>query len=312
MARILVVGPGALGSVLAASLMARGFLVHLWGRRGAVLHSVQIDASAQPALLPSWRGTPQTFNFPLCEVTALADVDLVLVCVKAYDAAAALEALAALPELRPQVPIVLLANGDHSQALVAYAERHRQRPLRLGAVTVGVSVDSGKPGAAATYLVRSRAGVVEFGPLSLEPRHQRTASEELLTAGDSVWIWRDDALAAHRRKWFLNTVINTMAGAYLLPRNGDLLARESELKAVAAEAYALGRELFGAWPDNFPTMYQMVLELIRVTFDNENSMVRDLKLGRRSEADYLSGMARGRASYPLLLALDAKLSAKAE
>ena len=102
-------------------------------------------------------------------------------------------------------------------------------------------------------------------------------------------------------------MINTLAAARRLPCNGDILADLPMLTAVFTEAWELGKTLWGSWPMKKDETYQALLRLIDATAKNENSMARDVRLGRRTESDYLAGLAKDTRCFPLLTSLHRQL-----
>jgi 2-dehydropantoate 2-reductase len=145
-------------------------------------------------------------------------------------------------------------------------------------------------------VLSSSAPRVLFGPLdgTGEPSD---AERTLLDMPSGVFHWSNDALAAVRRKWLFNTVINSLCAVHRLPRNGDLLARREDLQSLFAEAFALGETVWGPWGTPSDTLYEHMLDLIEETAENENSMVRDLREGRRTESDALAGLALIRTGF---------------
>jgi ketopantoate reductase len=107
-------------------------------------------------------------------------------------------------------------------------------------------------------------------------------------------------------------VLNTLSGANRLPSNGDaakLFAQD--LERLAQEVFALSRELWPDWQPSWTVLWTKLEQLIRSTATNENSMARDVRLGRKTEAEVLSGLvlqAKQPRSYPLLLDLHQRLS----
>jgi ketopantoate reductase len=301
--KILVIGPGGLGAALGAALVQRGHGVGFVGRSGPARYAFALDHGGQAGLV----GTGGPYDFPAPDAAFRAEVALVFVAVKAYDLGQALEAAALAPVT---APVVAVGNGSVEHIVRAHAERQPQRDFRLGAATIGVSV-LGQASPLPSYGLRSTAGVVAFGPF-LGPRPEATGCEAALTRGDPIFHWERAALYAHRRKWLYNTVINSLCAAHQLPRNGELLGRRPELDEVFAEAYAFGRARWSEWAESREALYDGLLRLIGHTSQNENSMARDLRLGRPTESDYLAGLAAGDPAYPRLARLHERIKALQE
>jgi ketopantoate reductase len=150
------------------------------------------------------------------------------------------------------------------------------------------------------YAVRSRGGEIGFGPLS-DDDVGRTPAEDLVS-GRGPFKWHTQAAWATRRKWLYNTVINSLTAAKRMARNGDLLADLPTLAAVFDEAFKLGESRWQRWPLPRAELYAGLVALIEATADNENSMARDVRLGRRTETEYLAGLAPA-SGYPMLNSL---------
>ena len=64
----------------------------------------------------------------------------------------------------------------------------------------------------------------------------------------------------------------------------------------------------GDWPLAREDLYAAMLQLIEATASNENSMARDVRLGRPTESSFLAGLAQDQRAYPLLTSLHAEIS----
>lgn len=106
-------------------------------------------------------------------------------------------------------------------------------------------------------------------------------------------------------------MINTLCVVGRLPRNGALLKDLPTLTRTFDEAYALGESLWGPWAEDRKTLEQGVLSLIRNRSAHENSMARDVRLGRKTESLFLAGLATDPKRFPLLTALHARVEALA-
>ena len=284
-----VVGPGAVGCTLAASLNRAGLRPQLVGRR------------AQPPVEwrngdQIWRGDVVTRMSP----AALQGVVGCVIAVKSYDLAAVLkEWPAKLPET---ATIVVAVNGAVDVALRQHLTPDQQRRVRLTATRFGTAWHED-----GFFEWRSPAGRCDLGPLfgieaiSMQPWEHQWQQDELL-------VWHDDMQGPYRQKWLGNVVINTLTALHDCAANGDLLQHEALVDERIQEGLRLGKALWGPWPLAEAEHQAAVWELIRQTAANENSMRRDRRLGRRLELDLLSGLAtRDPAAYPLLAADDRQL-----
>ena len=81
MAKILVIGPGALGAMLGAVLQQRGHEVAFVGRSGPLTLDYTLDHGQQAGMAPG----KFTYRFPAPGALFCADVELVLIAVKAFN-----------------------------------------------------------------------------------------------------------------------------------------------------------------------------------------------------------------------------------
>ncbi len=282
-----IVGPGALGHMLSFFIQKAGNTpVQLIGRQGPQEIHAEIF----------WENSWQSCEVPLSDEPC----DMLLVVVKSYDLLVALEN--SLPRLKAGGVLVLLGNG-YLEALVSELRQGQTQVLwRKGLVTRGVRLEGEK------RFVLSSEGKILWG--GRDPVHP--LEQNLFDALQSFGFgWAQDACELRREKWFFNTVLNTLTGVYHLPSNGDALRLfAQELEVLAEEVFALGQELWPDWTKSWDQLWIRLLQLIKATENNENSMARDVRLGRRTEAAVLSGclaLAKNRSAYPLLEGFDRRL-----
>lgn len=103
----------------------------------------------------------------------------------------------------------------------------------------------------------------------------------------------EDHLAVLKRKWIFNVVANSLCAVHCLARNGLLTTVSSQADQGLAEAYRLAGHLWGSVPWTLPEVMSAFWQLVRATQWNENSMARDVRLGRKTENEFLAGQSRG-------------------
>lgn len=264
--------------MLGAELLKCGHRPTYLGRSGPVAMQARID-------LKDGRGEQEVATPP---GVGTAGAVAVFVTVKAFDLAAALAQVTQLPT---GIPVITVVNGAIEGVVQLAAAQDPQRLYRLGVCTIGVSaVDAGR------YEVRSRTGEIVFGPALIGS--EATAVEAELTR-QRPFKWQSHVVWSLRRKWLYNTVINSLTAVRRLATNGELLGDMPSLIAVFDEAYRLGQSLWGVWPLSRAELYASLLALVEATANNENSMARDVRLKRRTESEFLAGLAT-LPSYPLL------------
>lgn len=273
--RTVIVGPGALGSVIAAALHRHGHEVALLGRAtpsaasetGAGFEIAQLDGAI--ASIPIATGH---------DPSVVTDADLVIVLVKSGDTTVAAAAIA--PWLATGQPVLTLQNG------LGNAERIR------AAVGPGPMVLRGVTSLAATRLGQMSVRHTGVGPTLIgysspaEADRARGIAHWLNESGLPAaavadidrWMWR---------KLAVNAAINGLTALSGVP-NGTIASEPAMLDAaeviaeeVAAVARARGWEI-GATRD-------IVIETARATAANRSSMLQDLDAGRPTEVNAIHG-----------------------
>lgn len=279
MTPIHVVGPGALGGLVAARLADAGESMALIGHTASGanvrLRLSEGDESAVEFELPHFRAGA------LPEGSLLGRV---VVCVKAHQLESALRPLA--NHVASTTEILLLGNG-----LGLLEEVRRVLPdvrIECGVTTYGALREASPPG---TLHVRATGvGHIDLGDESPWTSRFERAGFVVRThsrADLSIAVWT---------KAIVNCSLNSLA-AVLGFRNGDLvesgafglvseIAREAvevALDRLGADA-SIARERWseGTWPER-------VERVARGTAENRCSMLVDLDRGRRTEIDYLNG-----------------------
>jgi 2-dehydropantoate 2-reductase len=299
--RVLVHGSGAVGGYFGA-LLAHGGCEVTFVARGGNLHALQQHGLTVRRPEGTLRVAP---------VRAVADpaeappTDLVLVCVKSYDTAAA--AVALRPAVRADTIVLSLQNGVENEELLARGLG--LPPLMVGLTRIGVELTA--PGEV-TY---SGRGEIVFGEVdgSESPRARRLAGV-FDQAGVPYQLLHHVLVAAWEKlAWnagfnAVGTLANaTVAEALAEPASRDLIVQAME--EVDAVATALGI------PVRRQRTAAVITESLEGLPDFPTSMLQDLRRGRRLEHDAINGAvvrAATRAGVPVpvnrtLLALLARL-----
>lgn len=270
--RVVILGGGAIGSVIAAALAAQpGLEPLLVGRRDHV-RAIRERGLRVDGLLdaPVFLAASEEVDFAL-------DDTLLAVTVKAVDLEASLRRLA--PFLRPTTTVLLLQNGYGIRELALEALRGLAvAPERvfIGIVAMGATMIA--------------AGEVRCfgGNIRVEPAFAATPWFALL---DGLKVRVEASRDIRRDLWtklLVNSVINPLS--VLLQGHNRLVAeaRFDDLKSpildegvavAAAEGVAIHMD--AAFINRF------------VTSDNITSMLQDFRRGRPSEIDFLNGAIAG-------------------
>ena len=300
--QILIVGLGAVGSAVASLLdQDERFCLSRFDLQGSRSGRRNMVSKAAPG----HSQCAESFEIP--RMMPGASLDAVIVAVKAYQLAGCLEQL--LPHLDSFTPIIITCNGA-IDGLLKQELMDQRYLIRRGVVSFGV-----RQVGRATYEWSSGAGLLQWGPwVGSEPNSKKSPDVKstksvgplpvelaMARATDNRLLFNLDARELVRSKWLFNTVLNSLCGFYRLATNGAALDYPAELKLGFDEAYRLGETLEGPWFKSKEQLWQDLLGLIDDTKPNENSMARDVRLGRQTESAFLCGLAAADPQqYPTL------------
>lgn len=226
----------------------------------------------------------QNLLSPFFDVQFTVDkAHLVFFCVKSYQLEAAIHEN--LPLIAPETPVISLSNG--------WVEPLLFPQFRLGIATVAFTrtPDGG-------VIRKDKSGKVIWGPLTKGTKP--TQVERILFEKLPLFSWTDEPRSLHRQKWLFNTSLNCSLAKLGLNRNGEILSHLSTLSQFFAEAFALGELKWGKWPNEKLTYWEELLRLIQDTAENQNSMAADIAKNRKTEIDYLAGLAKPYSGFPNL------------
>jgi 2-dehydropantoate 2-reductase len=272
--RTLVMGTGAVGAYFGAKLALAGAPV-IFVARGEHLAALRARGLRI-------EGKDATHVHPL-DVTAdpaeAGQCDLVLVCVKSYDTAAA--AVALRPAVGPDTIVLSLQNGIENEATLA--SLLALPPLLGGLTHIGAELVA--PG----VVRHDSGGRIIFGELDgrrsaraerLGALFARTGIAHHLSGHIAVMLW--DKLAWNAAFNAVTAVTRRTVGALLAHPDGRALVRATMME-VAAVANASGVRLDPARVD--PELARSAAELGHL----RTSMLQDRERGRRLEHDALNG-----------------------
>lgn len=273
--KVLVVGPGAMGTLFSGMLALSGHEVWLLGRRPEV---VEIIAREGVTLVHSRRKTTVQVKATLQGRDAGA-VELVLIFVKAYDTLQA--SRDALPALGGDTLVVTLQNGLNNVETVASV-------VGRGRVIAGVTAHGATllgPG----VVHHAGEGETALGELDGgETDRLKWVAAAFGQAGIPVEI-SESVNSLIWGKLVVNAAINPLT-ALLRIRNGELLDREETrqlMQAAALEAATVARSLDVALPYDDPV--GRVETVCRLTASNRSSMLQDVERGIQTEIDHING-----------------------
>lgn len=266
-----ILGAGAIGCLWAGLLSRAGLEVSLILRDSRTLE--QWPDGGRLEIIEA--GQTHRVHCPLETPATPTPIRHLLVATKAYDTLSAVEAI--LPRLQPGAEVVLLQNGMGQQQ--ALLQRLEQVRLWAAITTAGAWRETRQRLHCVSH------GETRIGPLSANtpPLPGGWARLELALspcADIQPWLWR---------KLAINCAINPLTALFDC-RNGALLSdpqRRQQLHRVCHEveqvAAAAGVTLFDT------PLAEQAEAVARATGDNLSSMLQDIRHGRRSEIEQITG-----------------------
>ncbi len=275
-----IVGAGAVGTVLAVRLHRAGYRVTVAGRPGSPAEPrrlrLLLEARDEQAEVPA---------IPVDAPSPPADA-VVCVCVKAHATAAVAASGHAL--LRAARLIVSAQNGaGNIEQLAAVSSA----PLVLASPGFGAAPDAD--------VIRLH-GVSDTPCAAVPPAGDAAArrwAEALADAGFPATV-KTDWRAVLWRKLIVNAVVNPLTALHNV-RNGEV-AERPELRTLAAaivdEAAGIAaREGVGLPPA--AELLETVMAVCRATAPNRSSMLEDKRAGRPTELEQITGYIVNRAHH---------------
>jgi ketopantoate reductase len=216
--------------------------------------------------------------------------DVMVLCVKAYDLAVALTKIGE-SGLKP-CPLILQGNGFVDRVVAEFRCAYPEWEVRFGLCTFGI-----KENGFGFEVVG--AGACEFGPApeTLRRTNAITAAEQALAAATGA-KWNANIVEAVRVKWLWNTVLNSLTAVFDLATNGKVVNHKDEARAAFVEAVTALKVLDPATEIDADQAWKDLWLLVERTKLNENSMHRDIRVGRKTESEYLAGAAGDK--FPVL------------
>jgi 2-dehydropantoate 2-reductase len=272
MARILVVGAGAVGSFFGAQLQRAGHDVSFLARQS------QAEALTREGLTVHSGGRTALVKVHASgDAGAASQSDLVLVCVKSYDTAAAARQLA--PHLSDNVTVLTMQNGVSNHEIFG---REAQHPALAAVVYVAAQMES------STHLLHNAAGNLLIGApraTGLSPR----SLAELFTQANIPCATSDFIERDLWHKMIINCAFNGISACTHSTYGSMMqepLIREL-MTAIVREGIAVAGGL------DIPLELEKVLVATWKIGDTMHaaysSTAQDLQRGKQTEIDYLNG-----------------------
>jgi 2-dehydropantoate 2-reductase len=273
--KLVIVGAGAMGSLIAALLTEGG------------LDVTTLDNHPERAAIVNEKGLrvqgvsgDRTVRFRAeTDPRRLPRPDVVIICTKAYDTAkAAADVREYVP---PETPFLTLQNGLGN--VEALAETVGAQNVLAGTINQGANE------AAYGSIRHAGVGPTIIGEASGPATDRVRALAETLTAAGLPAADTDDVKALQWGKLVVNAGINAL-GAVLQIRNGGLLRHEETerlMELAVAEAVKVAKAAGVKLPYDGPLEH--VRKVARDTSENINSMLADILRNKRTEIEAING-----------------------
>ena len=264
-----VLGCGALGQLWLTALCKQGHEVQGWLRVPQPYCSVNLIDEDGSIFNESLTANDPDF---------LAQSDLLLVTLKAWQVSDAVRALAS--QLPPTSPILLLHNGMGTIDELKIVKQ----PLLMATTTHAARRDG-------NIIVHVASGVTHIGPAREQDGDYSYLADVLQQVLPDV-AWHDNIRPQLWRKLAVNCVINPLTALWDCP-NGALKNHPHEVAALCAEVAAvIEREGLHTSADDIQYYVEQVIES---TAENISSMLQDVRGLRHTEIDYITGYLLKRA-----------------
>ncbi|MDR0218869.1 MAG: 2-dehydropantoate 2-reductase [Enterobacteriaceae bacterium] len=279
--KITVLGCGAIGQLWLAALS-------------------QQNPSQQPHHIQAWLKVPQPFfsvhianfqgkvfkrSFPANNEKHLAESELLLVCLKAWQVPDAINHLAS--QLSPHCTILLLHNGMGTQDKLFSLPN----PILAGVTTHAAYQENG-------VVYHKSQGITHLGSTAFEPDTKKADAEKLSFLADILHralpdvTWLNDIDTIRWLKLAANCVINPLTALYDC-KNGELSNHMTQVYSLCDEIHQVMEH------DGIQLTKQMVIDYVMAVIDqtseNSSSMRQDIRADRRTEIDYITGFLLDRA-----------------
>ncbi len=275
---VVIVGAGALGSLLAARLSQAGLAVVLVGR------AAQVQAIQQGGLTVHDDAGTQVLSVPATtDIGVVGQAGLVLLCVKSGDTENAARDLAA--PLLHDTPLLSLQNGVANAPLLAL---RLQRPVLAGAAYIAAALEG--PGVVRHAGGRSIVMGAVPGPQGhalpevaihlAQQRLQAAGFDVRLSAAPQNELWR---------KLAINCACNAISALAQAPYGvmGTVPAVRELQHAVVREAVAVAQAEGQALA--LEDILDAVDRVAQTMSKQRSSTAQDLARGRRSEVEHING-----------------------
>ena len=261
---ILILGPGAVGSLWATKLKLAGHNVSLWGRSSNSEQLLQLDDN--PAI-----------SFSNQHIPSVQNADLIVVTVKAWQVDGAIEPL--LPYISEDTIIMLMHNGMGTAPLLE--AKLPDNPLIVATTTHGAYKPSKE------QVLHTGQGNTQLGGFNAKGAQCDFLADVMNHALPEV-NWNPNINAALWTKLAINCAINPLTAIHQC-KNGELAAPEFATK-LANITYELVEVMSKEEVEvDFDSLHATIMQVVNATAANYSSMRQDVFHQRRTEIDFITG-----------------------
>jgi 2-dehydropantoate 2-reductase len=261
---ILILGPGAVGSLWATKFKLAGHNVSLWGRSSNSEQLLQLDDNS-------------AIRFSNQHIPSVQNADLIVVTVKAWQVETAIEPL--LPYISIDTIIMLMHNGMGTAQLIE--AKLADNPLIVATTTHGAYKPSKE------QVLHTGQGNTQLGGFNSKGVQCGFLAEVMNHALPEV-NWNPNINAALWTKLAINCAINPLTAIHQC-KNGELAAPEfaTELANITRELVeVMNKEQIKV---DFDSLHTTVMQVVNATAANYSSMRQDVFHQRRTEIDFITG-----------------------
>lgn len=261
---IVILGPGAIGSLWATKLKQAGHNVSLWSRSSETQLSLQLDDSVGDTFLNN-------------HLPCVKNADLIVITVKAWQVEEAIRPL--LEHISPDTIVMLMHNGMGTAQRVS--EMLKNNPIVLATTTHGAY----KPNK--QLVLHTGAGITQLGGFNSSGEQCQFLQEVMHHALPEV-RWNPNIHTALWTKLAINCAINPLTAIHQC-KNGALAQQEFQdtLRKITHELVeVMNKE---GLDTEFDSLFEVVMQVVNATAENYSSMRQDVFHHRRTEIDFITG-----------------------
>ena len=274
--KTVIIGPGAMGCLYAFLLTRAGY--ETW-----LLDNSEDRAKRIRAQGLKIEGVSGAYQLPFPRISASPDVigkaDLLILFVKAYNTATALESAREL--VTANTIILTLQNGIGN--VESIRDAYPQNPIVAGTTAQGATLlGSG-------HIRHAGMGETIIGGIDANSLFHAKLIKDLFMSAYIPTEMAEDVKGVLWGKLLINCAINPLTSIMRVP-NGQL-PKISDLcevmSRVVEEAEAVARSAGITLPYSDPAA--KVMEVCAATAGNRSSMLQDIEAGKKTEINYLNG-----------------------